>query len=79
MALLLVLQLLSATGEDSVELPCGEDNLSCLRTGDLSVIPLRCYMRDELCNGTEFCVGGSDEGNIPALECKPFITHRAIV
>ena len=53
------------------DLPCGVDNLSCPRIGNLSEIPLRCFRRQELCNGLPFCDGGTDEGlNIVSLECK---------
>ena len=73
--LLLVLQLHCIIGQGPIgfALPCGEDNFSCPRIGDLSIIPLMCYTFDELCDGVEFCSGGSDEGNrdtIISLECK---------
>ena len=43
------------------------DNLSC----EFSTTGLRCYPRSQLCNGVNFCVTGSDEGdNIAALDCK---------
>ena len=55
------------------DLPCEEDNFSCPRIGNLSVIPLLCYTREELCDGVELCEGGSDEGDddtLASLECK---------
>ena len=75
--LLLVLQLhcITSQGPIGFALPCGEDNFSCPRIGDISTIPLMCYTFDELCNGIQFCSGGSDEGNrstIVSLECKPY-------
>ena len=43
------------------------DNLSCpIVTGDLV-----CYSTSQLCDGVNFCAGGSDEGNnLVALDCK---------
>ena len=42
------------------------DNLSCPLFDD----DLQCYSRAMLCDGTQFCQGGSDEGeNLNALEC----------
>ena len=42
------------------------DNLSCPRLDDA----LQCYSQGQLCNGTEDCMGGSDEGeNLVALDC----------
>ena len=58
------------------ELPCGEDNLSCPRIGNLSIIPLQCYNRSQLCDGVMFCDGSSDEGlstTISSLECKSIV------
>ena len=61
----------SAIGRDD---PCAaelgvvspSDNLSC-EFGET----LRCYSREQLCNGTRDCLTGSDEGdNIAALDCK---------
>ena len=48
------------------------DNLSCPRLDGV----LQCYSRDMLCDGVQFCQGGSDEGtNLNALECgKLFFT-----
>ena len=75
-AVAMLLLLLGAVGgQDPIgsELPCGEDNFSCPRIGNLSQIPLQCYSRQELCNGIEFCDGGSDEGRddtINSLECE---------
>ena len=71
----LALQLHCITGQGPIGsvLPCGEDNLSCPRIGNLSEIPLMCYPWEELCNGMEVCEGGSDEGRnttIISLECK---------
>ena len=44
------------------------DNLSC---PNLDPNVLQCYSEAELCNGNNFCNGGSDEGtNLVALECK---------
>ena len=63
-------------------LPCEEDNFSCPRIGNLSIIPLQCYTQEELCNGVDLCEGGSDEGNnetIVSLECKKSLSlHRDI-
>ena len=74
LALLLVgWEAVRGQGAIGSELPCGEDNLSCPRIGNLSQIPLQCYTREELCNGTAFCEDGSDEGRnttIVSLECK---------
>lgn len=43
------------------------DNLSCPRIDEV----LECYNRSELCDGTPFCNGGSDEGtNLLALDCE---------
>ena len=71
----LVLQLHCITGQGDIGsvLPCGEDNFSCPRIGNLSEIPLTCYTFDELCDGAEFCDGGSDEGRVTtiiSLDCK---------
>ena len=72
--LLLVLELWSITSQPPLEggigfeLPCGEDNLSCPHTGNVSV---QCYTREELCDGVEFCGAVSDEGKNTSLECKP--------
>ena len=50
------------------------DNLSCPRVDDV----LQCYSRDMLCDGTEFCQGGSDEGeNLNALECGKLYSATA--
>ena len=73
--MLLVIKVHGITGQGAIGFatPCGEDNLSCPRIGNLSEIPLMCYPWEELCNGTEFCIGGSDEGRIDtinSLECK---------
>ena len=47
--------------------PCGEDNLSCPRIDD----DLQCYNKTMLCDGTQFCSGGSDEGaNLVSLDCE---------
>ena len=71
--LLLLLGWVYGQGEIGFLLPCGEDNFSCPRIGNLSQIPLQCYSRAELCDGVEFCNGGSDEGRnatIVSLECE---------
>ena len=68
-------QFISAQGQIGSELPCGVDNFSCPRIGNLSVIPLQCYTFEELCDGTFFCADGSDEGKdaiINSLECTSF-------
>ena len=61
------------------DLPCEEpgedpdpnndrDNFSCPLVDPNA---LQCYSRDMLCDGNEFCDGGSDEGtNLVALECS---------
>lgn len=51
-----------------------EDNLSCpLLNPNL----LQCYSEAQLCDGDEFCDGGSDEGdNVVALECGKLSTGR---
>ena len=44
-----------------------EDNLSC---PNVNPNILMCYSRAQLCDGSTFCNGGSDEGaNLVALEC----------
>ena len=43
------------------------DNLSCPRLDSA----LQCYRQDQLCDGTEQCVGGADEGvDLIALACN---------
>ena len=45
-------------------LPCGEDNFSCVN-------PNGCLTTDQLCDGTDDCVGGLDEGTqFSNLDCK---------
>ena len=66
-----LLEVVRGQGRIGFERPCGVDNFSCPRIGNLSEIPLRCFRRQELCNGLPFCEGGTDEGlNIVSLECK---------
>ena len=61
----------AVSGHIRLERPCGEDNLSCPRIGNLSQIPLQCFTRQELCNGIDFCSSGTDEGtDIASLKCK---------
>ena len=58
-----------SSGQGNLDLPCGDDNLSC-ETTDV------CYPRSELCDGDPFCPTGSDEGGatIIQLDCKPPMT-----
>ena len=43
------------------------DNLSCEVTGG----NVTCFAREELCNGSPFCLDGSDEGMTQiGLDCK---------
>ena len=61
----------AVSGQIGQERPCGEDNFSCPRIGNLSQIPLQCFTRQELCNGMDFCISGTDEGaDIASLKCK---------
>ena len=80
--LFLVFQRTSGQGLIGQDFPCqapGEDpdptfafdNLMCAAN-----IPLRCFDRNELCDGNSFCTNptGSDEGlNNAALECGEFL------
>ena len=52
----------------SLGVPSPSDNLSCeFSTPGQEA----CYARSQLCNGVNFCLTGSDEGdNIAALDCK---------
>ena len=55
-------------GQDA--LPCGVDNLSCPRT-DPDNQPRLCFTMAQLCEGSQLCSGGQDEGdNLAALNCK---------
>ena len=46
------------------------DNLSCPRT-DPDTETLQCIFTSQLCDDTELCSGGQDEGeNIASLDCK---------
>ena len=68
--LLAAIFLPSTLGQGSIgnELPCGVDNLSCPR---IENTPLECYNMTMLCDGMDFCTGGSDEGrNLVSLDCK---------
>lgn len=59
----------SDPGQIGTYKPCGVDNLSCPRLNDS--FPLECYTRGMLCDGDNFCTGGSDEGeNLVALDCE---------
>ena len=51
-------------------LPCGEDNLSCFNPV-VSDDPSDCLTKAQICDGTDNCVGGLDEGtDFASLDCK---------
>lgn len=58
-------------------LPCGDDNLACVRSDDRPITDV-CYNRSQLCDGDFLCELGEDEGNrgefnldlVNALDCK---------
>ena len=76
--LLLVMRRTAGQGIIGAELPCRDlsqdagprntsDNLSC---PNLDPSVLECYQTEELCNGSAFCAGASDEGvNLTSLQC----------
>ena len=51
-------------------LPCGEDNLSCVNMMNPDD-PADCLTTDQLCDGTQDCASGLDEGvQFASLDCK---------
>ena len=51
-------------------LPCGEDNLSCVNLFDQDDPRPVCLTTDQLCDGTNDCEGGMDEGaQFAILDC----------
>ena len=68
---LLILQRVDSQNMDiGNALPCGEDNLSCINPVN-SDDPNDCLTTDQLCDGTDDCAGGLDEGTeFATLDCK---------
>ena len=67
--ILIVLVILSRVDSQNMvvgnSLPCGEDNLSCINQID------PCLVTAQLCDGTDDCENGLDEGNnFASLDCK---------
>ena len=62
---LLILQRVdSQNNETGTALPCGDDNFSCPGV-------FMCLTVDQLCDGTQDCASGIDEGVLFAsLDCK---------
>ena len=66
-----------ASSQDT--LSCDTDNLSCPRS-DPDSESLQCITTSELCDGTNLCSGGQDEGeNLSTLDCKTLklLQHRS--
>ena len=72
----LVLQRVDSQNNDTGNaLPCGDDNLSCLNPANPDN-PNICLTTDQLCDGTNDCASGLDEGtNFANLDC----TYTTIV
>ena len=63
-----IVQCAGGQGTDPNELPCGDDNLSCVNP-DPTI--LECFSTSDLCDGIEFCSNERDEGrNENALDCE---------
>ena len=64
LVLLMLQRVNSQNNVTGMALPCGDDNLSC-------PAPFICLTTDHLCDGTEDCPGGIDEGvEFASLDCK---------
>ena len=70
---LMVLYAAATLSSSQDTLTCGTDNLSCPRS-DPDSQSLQCIAASELCDGSNLCSGGQDEGeNLFTVDCK---SHR---
>ena len=71
LGLVLSLLIAAATLSSSQDtLSCGTDNLSCPRS-DPDSQSLQCISASQLCDGSNLCSGGQDEGeNLSTLDCE---------
>ena len=76
LVLLMLRRVDSQNNVTGTALPCGDDNLSCVNAL-IPNDPNDCLVTDQLCDGTNDCASGLDEGVRPAvpgqflgLDCK---------
>ena len=67
---LIVLLAVETLSSSQDTLLCGTDNLSCPRS-DPDRQSLQCITASQLCDGSNLCSGGQDEGeHLFAVDCK---------